>query len=42
MGEASRQDTWISLGRGNRIDFAGELAAGGEGSGKDQVLVRDG
>lgn len=35
--EWSRRDTWISLRRKNKIDFAGGLKVGDGGSGWDQV-----
>lgn len=36
--ESSRGDAWISLGKGNRLDFAGGLGVGGNRTERDQVV----
>jgi hypothetical protein len=35
--EGPRDDTWISLERRNRIDFAGELRVGRDGNRRNQM-----
>lgn len=39
--EVSKVNTWISLGRGNRIDVVGGLGEGGNGNRRNQAR-RDG
>lgn len=38
--EGLKGNTWTFLGRGNRVDFAGELGTGGDGKMRDQVEGR--
>lgn len=35
--DGSKGDTWIPLGRGNRMDYVGRLGAGGHRNRRDQV-----